>query len=72
MEDWVLPEINQTLCNRCGTCVERCPTGAVDMGSEGPFIACIGDCTYCAICDAICPQGAITCTFEIVWETHSR
>ena len=71
MKDWALPEINQTLCNRCGTCVERCPAGAVEMGSEGPYIVRMNDCTYCAICDAICPQGAITCTFEIVWETHS-
>jgi ferredoxin len=40
----------------------------VEMGSEGPFIARPADCTYCALCDAICSQGAITCTYEIVWE----
>jgi len=39
MDDWALPEINLSLCDRCGTCVEQCPTGAVEMGSEGPFIA---------------------------------
>jgi ferredoxin len=67
MGDWALPEIDLLLCNRCGTCVERCPTGAVEMATAGPVIARPGDCTYCAICDAICPQGAITCAYEIVW-----
>jgi NAD-dependent dihydropyrimidine dehydrogenase PreA subunit len=67
MEEWALPEINLLLCTRCGICVERCPTDAAEMGAEGPFIARPDDCTYCALCDAICPQGAITCAYEIVW-----
>ena len=67
-ENWALPEINLQRCIRCGTCVARCPTGAVEMEPEGPFIARPADCTYCALCDAICSQGAITCTYEIVWE----
>jgi ferredoxin len=67
MEDWALPEINLSLCNRCGTCVEHCPTNAVEMRAEGPVIVRLSDCTYCATCEAICPQGAITCTYEIVW-----
>jgi MinD superfamily P-loop ATPase len=67
MEDWALPEINLALCNRCGACVAECPTGAVEMGPEGPFIARPVDCTYCTRCEAICPQRAITCTYEIVW-----
>jgi len=40
------------------------------MGTDGPFIARVADCTYCALCDALCPQGAITCTYEIVWGTE--
>jgi len=67
MENWALPEINLLLCNRCGTCIEQCPTGAVEMKPEGPSIARPSDCTYCALCDAICPQGAIKCSYEIVW-----
>ena len=67
MENWALPEIDLQRCNRCFTCVEHCPTNAVEMMVEGPVIVRPGDCTYCAICDAICPQGAITCTYEIVW-----
>ena len=67
MENWALPEINLELCTQCGTCVEQCPTGAVEMRSGGVLIARPADCTYCARCDAMCPQGAITCTYEIVW-----
>jgi coenzyme F420 hydrogenase subunit beta len=71
MIDWALPEIDLNRCVRCGTCVAQCPTGAVEMGPEGPFIARPPDCTYCALCDAICSQGAIACTYEIVWGTDT-
>lgn len=67
MENWAVPEINLERCDRCGRCIEHCPTGAVEMGSGGPFVARPADCTYCARCDAICPRDAITCTFEIIW-----
>ncbi len=67
MTGWALPEINTALCNRCGICVQHCSTHAVEMGPEGPYIARPQDCDYCATCDAICPQGAITCAYEIVW-----
>jgi NAD-dependent dihydropyrimidine dehydrogenase PreA subunit len=69
MEDWALPEINLLLCNRCGDCIEQCPPGAMEMGSDGPFIAQPADCIYCALCDAVCPQGAIIYTCEIIpWD----
>lgn len=67
MDNWALPEIDLLRCNRCGACVEQCPGSAVEMGTEGPFIVRPADCTYCAQCEALCPQGAIACTYEIVW-----
>jgi ferredoxin len=67
MQDWALPEIDLALCDRCGDCVEQCPTEAVEMGPEGPVVIRPADCDYCALCDAICSQGAITCVYEIVW-----
>jgi ferredoxin len=67
MEDWIVPEINYALCDQCGVCIAYCPTGAAEMGAEGPVIARPVDCTYCARCDAVCPRGAITCAYEIVW-----
>jgi formate hydrogenlyase subunit 6/NADH:ubiquinone oxidoreductase subunit I len=67
METWALPQIDLERCNRCGQCVERCPTQAVDMTAEGPRISRRGDCTYCTECEAVCPEGAITCGYDIVW-----
>jgi NAD-dependent dihydropyrimidine dehydrogenase PreA subunit len=37
------------------------------MTDEGPRIARPGDCTYCTDCEAVCPEGAIQCGYEIVW-----
>jgi MinD superfamily P-loop ATPase len=68
MSDWALPEINLALCTRCGVCVEICPTSAVEMKESGPFVARPADCDYCTACEAVCAHGAITCTYEIVWE----
>lgn len=71
MENWALPEFDLLLCNHCGICVERCPAGAAEMGANGPFIARPADCTYCALCESLCSQGAITCWYEIVWGTET-
>jgi len=29
------PSLTDTLCTRCGLCVDRCPTGVVIMGKAG-------------------------------------
>jgi ferredoxin len=71
MSNWALPKINRVLRSRCRACVERYPTGAVDMALEGPAIARPADFAYCAQKDAICPQGAITRTFETVWGSEN-
>ena len=67
MSSWTLPEIDSDLCNQCGRCIEYCPSRAVEMTQSGPVIVRPGDCTYCTECEAVCPQGAIRCGYEIVW-----
>lgn len=67
MSDWALPEIDLGRCDRCGQCVEQCPTGAVEMAAAGPIIARPMDCSYCTACESVCPQEAIRCGYEIVW-----
>ncbi len=62
-----LPRIDLSRCNCCGRCAERCPTGAVEMRSNGPVIALPAQCTYCTDCEAVCPEDAIRCPYEIVW-----
>ena len=68
MADWALPIISYAVCDRCGLCVEQCPTHAVVMTLQGPSITRPADCTFCAQCEAVCPQGAIACLFEVVWD----
>lgn len=69
-DGWALPEINAEKCTGCGTCVEQCPTQAVEMTEEGPCIVRPQDCTYCTDCEAICPEGAIQCPYEITWDEN--
>ena len=74
-EQWTLPEIDLAACTRCGECVTQCPTQAVEMQAVGqalwPVIVRPADCTYCTICEGVCPVGAITCAFEIAWDTYA-
>ncbi len=45
----------ETICSRCGSCVEACPFGAVnDDASTRPL-----DCAYCQTCASVCPTGSI-------------
>lgn len=62
-----LPRVNLARCSRCGTCVLVCSGGALTMGAEGPRLERADVCGGCALCEEICPDGAIDCEFEIVW-----
>jgi ferredoxin len=42
-------------CSQCGTCVELCPTGAIDVSDVSEVSA---DCIGCAACVKGCPQRA--------------
>ena len=67
MDTWALPVINRQRCSLCGDCIEKCTANVLVMASQGPVFARPEDCTYCADCEAICPEGAIRCALEIVW-----
>jgi NAD-dependent dihydropyrimidine dehydrogenase PreA subunit len=67
MSDWALPEIDRKKCVLCGTCVEDCPQHVMDMQANALVIARPQDCNFCAVCEQICPEGAVTCHFEIGW-----
>jgi NAD-dependent dihydropyrimidine dehydrogenase PreA subunit len=51
-------QVNQALCAGCGTCVEVCSVGAIQLADQRPVI---NDalCTQCDACIAACPNGAI-------------
>jgi ferredoxin len=77
-----LPRVNLELCTRCGKCVEACPCHAIEMTDEGPVFHCGETCTlehdcphesgecWC-LCLEACPESAIECPFEIVFEECS-
>ena len=46
------------LCQRCGTCVESCPRGALRLGAEGVDID-HASCDSCGKCVDACPRNAL-------------
>ena len=57
----MITEIDETKCNGCGICVERCPldTLRMDTSSNKAYIAYPEDCMTCYQCELECPCEAI-------------
>ena len=53
-----LIQVDQEKCNRCGFCVDVCPTSVIIMGGDGPK-ATEQHCIACGHCVAVCPQAAL-------------
>lgn len=47
-------------CKSCGLCVDYCKQGALEMEGQLPRVVNAGRCTRCLLCEAICPDFAIT------------
>jgi NAD-dependent dihydropyrimidine dehydrogenase PreA subunit len=55
--DFVI-SVNSDLCSGCGTCVDRCQMGALDI----PEDICVADttrCIGCGVCAVTCPEAAL-------------
>ncbi len=52
-----LPTVDTQLCNRCGTCIEVCPTAAI---SDDCLTVDPSKCIKCCACVKSCPEGART------------
>lgn len=45
--------------------MEHCPTGAVILQDGRPTFIHPELCAYCGICEELCPEGAISLSYEI-------
>ena len=61
---WIIP----AMCEGCGACANRCPTGCLQMtasehdGFEVPWIDLPDQCIGCGLCEKACAMGAINMT----------
>ncbi len=72
-----LPVWDPERCTLCGACVDACRCHAIEMGEHGPIFHCpdrcpsgptCEECAGACMCEDVCPEGAIECPFEIVFE----
>jgi ferredoxin len=52
--------IDPELCSGCGTCVDRCPTDAINLNEHHIAQRDAAACFGCGICARFCPEGAIS------------
>jgi ferredoxin len=64
-------EVDRDRCTGCGTCVEACPTTAIEM-QDGFAHILLERCTGCGSCVEVCPQGAVLLLPEPVPAADSR
>ncbi len=54
------PVINQSKCNKCGTCVEVCPVDVFTQKEDKTVVvAKPDDCIGCRACEAQCPKQCL-------------
>lgn len=62
-----LPRIDIAKCIGCELCVRVCPNGALGLVNNAPAVTSPDACDYTGACQEICPTGAISLTFEIIF-----
>lgn len=63
-----MPEVDFEKCNGCGICVTVCHCDAIVLVNGKATLIETRLCGWCALCEAVCPVGAINCPYEIVSE----
>ncbi|MCF0232546.1 MAG: 4Fe-4S binding protein, partial [Enterococcus sp.] len=46
-------------CTGCGSCIDECPNGVLEMDGDVAKVANGDDCIDCGICIDACTSGAI-------------
>ncbi len=52
-------KVNPEKCTGCETCVEECPSEAINMAS-GKAVVDVNNCIDCGLCVEACPEEAIS------------
>jgi len=63
-----LPEIAAPKCTACGSCIDTCHVEALALAGSVAIVSRPEMCDYCTECELVCPEGAITCPFELIFE----
>jgi formate hydrogenlyase subunit 6/NADH:ubiquinone oxidoreductase subunit I len=63
-----MPEVDASLCNKCGECAKACPSGAIRV--MGRVEISLDRCIFCAACQTACPVNAVRMTSK--YEMASR
>jgi len=68
------PKVNNAECGRCGECMKRCPSAAIEAGKDGEISFNLDQCIFCLHCSESCPRKAIsfTNTFELARKARNE
>jgi Ni,Fe-hydrogenase III small subunit/NAD-dependent dihydropyrimidine dehydrogenase PreA subunit len=67
------PVIDQEKCQKCGICIEGCPSNAILINLFNGLIGInLDECIFCARCADICPLNAIKITHEFELAVKER
>lgn len=47
------------VCNQCGLCAKKCPTGAITQNAKGVYMINKKLCTGCLTCVDVCPKNVM-------------
>jgi len=61
------PEIDKEKCNGCGLCVGVCLENGIMIINRPVGTIADVDCDWGALCEAVCPNDAIRCPYQIVF-----
>ena len=62
----VMPDLDSELCNNCSLCIVACHGGGIIVHEGKTTVIQSAKCDFCGVCEAVCPRGAIRCSYVIV------
>ncbi|MFC7443022.1 4Fe-4S dicluster domain-containing protein [Laceyella putida] len=69
------PVISSQVCTHCETCVNACPTGALQIhrnDNASELVLSYAQCIFCGVCAEVCESGAIRVTNDYRMVTKDK